>query len=493
MKIGVHNAAWTTLGGGELHACGIVDALTADHAVEMVGPDPIDLDEVRDRLGVRLEGVTFRRSGGDPDSATVASADYDLFINHSYRSTAASAAPVGIYSVMFPDEPDRRHRQRLVDRFGIASDKGVRILGRVERARGRTNLVGAATFQVPGRTRSLMIEVHSAAQSKVRIVEPGSGCRAMDVELSGRTSIGLSLGAGLGGVVIEPLSDDPAQRPELTLTRLVVDGDDVCVSPAALRQRLTRVRRLGFLASYDLVIANSEYTSRWTKARWGRCDEVVTPPVAMHDARVKEPMILSLGRFFSPERGHSKRQLELVEAYRRLVESGVDDWRFVLIGGCQPEDRDYAMEVRRAMRGLPGEVLLNAERDVVDQFLGAASIFWHATGLGANLQRHPEQAEHFGIAPIEAMSAGAVPVVFGAAGPADVVVPGESGFHFSTIDDLVTVTRQLISDDEIRQRLSAGARRRAHEFDEAHFADHVRSLVASAVDAAATNDTRRMR
>ncbi|MFM8267646.1 MAG: glycosyltransferase [Ilumatobacteraceae bacterium] len=492
MRVGVHNAAWRTLGGGERHACGIVDALTVDHVVEMVGPDLIDLDEVRDRLGVRLEGVTFRRCGRDPDSATVASADYDLFINHSYRSTAASAAPVGIYSVMFPDEPDRRRRQRLVDRFGIPSDKGVRILGRVERERGRTRLAGAVTFQVPEHARALTIDVHSATQSRVRIVEPGSGGRAIDFELLGRTSIELSLEAGLGGVVMEPLSDDPAQQLELTLMRLVVDGDVVCVSPAALQQRLTRVRRLGFLASYDRVIANSEYTSQWTKARWGRCDEVVTPPVAMHEARPKERLILALGRFFSPERGHSKRQLELVEAFRRLVDSGIVDWRFVLIGGCNPEDRDYAMQVRRALRGLPGEVLLNADRDVVDRFLGTASIFWHATGLGTNLQRHPEQAEHFGIAPIEAMSAGAVPVVFGAAGPADVVVPGVSGFHFSTIDDLVAMTRRLISDDDLRLRLSAGARERAHGFDEAHFADHVRSLVASAVDAAGSNDTRRM-
>lgn len=492
MRTAVYNAYWSTFGGGEQHACGFVDALTPDHDVEMIGPDLVDLDELRERLGVRLDGVTFRVCGRDADSPTSASVAYDIFLNHSYGSAAFNAAPVGIYSVMFPHRSGRRFRQRVVDVVGVPSDRGVRVLGQVEVVGDMTVLSGAVSIQISRGSRRLEVELECSHPVTVTLVEAGARGQRLDVEVSGRTAIGFDLAAGVGTVVLEPADRQPDLIRPVTLSRLIVDGKDIAVSPAALRQRLTRVRSLGFLQSYDRVVANSDYTGKWTRKWWGRCDDVVTPPVAMHESRPKERLILALGRFFSPERGHSKRQLDLVEAYRRLVESGVADWRLVLIGGCSPEDRDYAMQVRRAMRGLPGEVLLNADRDLVDRFLGAASIFWHATGLGTNLERHPERAEHFGIAPIEAMSAGAVPIVFGAAGPADVVVPDRSGFHFTTIDDLVDVTRRLINDNDLRLRLSGGARERAHGFDEAHFADHVRHLVESAVDAATRNDTRRM-
>ncbi len=42
-----------------------------------------------------------------------------------------------------------------------------------------------------------------------------------------------------------------------------------------------------------------------------------------------------------------------------------------------------------------------------------ASIFWHAAGLGEDAEDDPNRMEHFGISIVEAMSAGAVPVVLG--------------------------------------------------------------------------------
>ena len=172
-----------------------------------------------------------------------------------------------------------------------------------------------------------------------------------------------------------------------------------------------------------------------------------------------------------------RSQLELVEAFRRLVESGVDDWRLVIIGGCQSKDREYAMAVRRAAAGLPVEVRLSAPKSVVDDHLARASLYWHAAGYGSDLDAHPERAEHFGIAPVEAMSTGAVPIVFGVAGPKDVVEHGISGFHFRTLDDLVSITRGLIADESRRAEVGTRAMARAATFDEAHFRASVRDVV----------------
>ena len=67
---------------------------------------------------------------------------------------------------------------------------------------------------------------------------------------------------------------------------------------------------------------------------------------------------------------------------------------------------------------------------------------------------HPERFEHFGIAVVEAMAAGAVPVVFAAAGPAEIVRHGVDGFHWKTLDELQSFTRQLMNDEELRLKMS---------------------------------------
>ena len=68
-----------------------------------------------------------------------------------------------------------------------------------------------------------------------------------------------------------------------------------------------------------------------------------------------------------------------------------------------------------------------------------ASVYWHATGLGEDPELHPERMEHFGIATVEAMSAGAVPVAIGVAGQLEVFDDGVEGFHFHDLDELLKV------------------------------------------------------
>jgi glycosyltransferase involved in cell wall biosynthesis len=85
--------------------------------------------------------------------------------------------------------------------------------------------------------------------------------------------------------------------------------------------------------------------------------------------------------------------------------------------------------------------------------------------------------EHFGISIVEAMSAGAVPVVLGVAGPAEVVVPGVSGRHFVGLSDLVAQTVELIGDPAELSRLSAGAVERAQYFGLDAFAERLDALV----------------
>jgi glycosyltransferase involved in cell wall biosynthesis len=259
-----------------------------------------------------------------------------------------------------------------------------------------------------------------------------------------------------------------------------------------LPQRLTevqaafdrRVTRVEFVPTYTRYLSNSRFTASWVERLWGRPSDVLYPPVRPSvRPGDKQPLILVLGRFFDPSFGHSKKQHELLATFRDLHRSGrLDGWRMAIVGGCDAANREYALEVKRAARGLPVEVHVNAPGAVVERLLGEASLYWHGAGLGEDAERHPERFEHFGISVVEAMAAGAVPIVFGAAGPAEIVQDGVNGRHWRTLDELAELSVELAADDMRRGEIAAGAVSRADDFSASAFADRLTGYLAADVD-----------
>jgi len=233
-----------------------------------------------------------------------------------------------------------------------------------------------------------------------------------------------------------------------------------------------------FIKSYGAVVSNSVFTQGWVRRYWDTESVVAYPPVTMQTRGDKEPVILAVGRFFAAEAGHSKKQLEMVEAFRRLVERGLEGWTLHLVGGCSEVDRPYLDLVTAAAEGLPIVLHVDAPGDELRDLYAKASIYWQATGLGEDPERDPDRLEHFGIATVEAMSAGAVPVVIGLAGQLEIVEHGRSGFHFISIDELVTLTEQVVGDADLRAELSVAAEARAHDFSVEAFAERFNAIVA---------------
>jgi glycosyltransferase involved in cell wall biosynthesis len=210
---------------------------------------------------------------------------------------------------------------------------------------------------------------------------------------------------------------------------------------------------------------------------------VLFPPIStqsLHPSRVREPVVLSVGRFFSPGLGHAKRQLEMVEWFGRALRSGAlpEGWRMHVVGGCEESQRPYLAQVEAAAAGLPVVVVPNAPRAVVDDLLSTASAFWSATGYGEDEQRNPWASEHFGMTTVEAMAGGCVPVVIDRAGQKEIVREGLDGYRWSTPEELVERTARLARDEPLRARLAEAARTRAQEFDEDAFARRWREIAA---------------
>jgi glycosyltransferase involved in cell wall biosynthesis len=299
----------------------------------------------------------------------------------------------------------------------------------------------------------------------------------------------------VGRGVVDPI---PVQITSDTFVPRIATGvgDDrtlgVVVSHVALGRRLPSVRprevsalarlRHGafapeFLESYDVVAANSPYTAAWVEELWGRRATVLSPPVRLRAPGAKRPVILAVGRFFPNVSGHSKKQLELVEAFRLACARGLEGWELHLVGGCNTSERGYVESVRKAAVGLPVRFHVNARGEDLTELFAAASVFWHGAGLGEDLRTHPDRFEHFGISVVEAMSAGAVPVVYEHGGPAAMVREAGCGELFATTDELATRTLALVRDDARRERLATTARARSEEFAFDRFAERLEQIV----------------
>lgn len=215
--------------------------------------------------------------------------------------------------------------------------------------------------------------------------------------------------------------------------------------------------------SYATLLAISPYVATWIERRWGRSSVLVPPAVRRVPRRPKEPLIVSVGRFFPDGHGHAKRQAELVRAMA-LLAPRLPGWRLALVGRAMGDGVGYLDEVRALARDLPVDLHVDVDAAAVDDLLGRASVYWHGAGLGVDVERHPERAEHFGIAVVEAMSAGTVPVVAGVGGPAHLVTDGVDGYHVHDVAGLAEATVGLAGDADRLAVLGAAAERRAHDF-----------------------------
>ena len=206
-----------------------------------------------------------------------------------------------------------------------------------------------------------------------------------------------------------------------------------------------------FRSAYHFL-PNSQFTQSWIERWWGKDvkSTVVYPAVRNNltlSNRNREPWILSLGRF-TPS-GHSKKQLEMVEAFRQLLERCPEarNWRLKLIGSVDlqnPLNSGYLEKVQRAAADLPVDVIPNAEMSVVQNMLSTSAVYWHLTGLGENIERNPEKFEHFGIAVIEAISSGCWPIVIDGGGPKEIVDILQCGDTVRTVLELVDKTAKRI-------------------------------------------------
>ena len=519
MRAGVYNRYWETGGGAEKYGGAVAQILSADGPLDLLSHDPVDVDWLADRLRLDLSHVDVRLVDDMAGEVTRASGDYDLFVNVSYMSSDRAASPASLYVVHFPTPlegrlgPVRRQLARLVEPrrdeiAPVAVEWGEGFHGREGGNRGVAWTNGRAQLRL--RTKP---GVPTAVEFVFgNLLPPALGSVTVGIEVDGEVVTEVELAppssrvAGRRGVaarieVASPEPDEPVDVAIVSDTFMpaeVLGTDDrrhlgvplvglhLGTGPLARIGRWfpilsTRPATIDWIDSYGLVVANSQFTQRWIDEYWDRPSEVLYPPVTMHVPGAKQNVILNVGRFFPSDKGHSKKQLELVRAFRRLHDRGTRGWTLHLVGGCSEAGAAYLDEVRALATGYPVEFHVNAGGPELDALYASAAVYWHASGLGEDAERNPDRLEHFGISTVEAMSAGAVPVVIGLAGQRETVRHGIDGFHFRTLDGLCSLTEMLIRDEGMRRRMAASAESRARRFAVDAFAAHLHGLVDQVV------------
>lgn len=225
---------------------------------------------------------------------------------------------------------------------------------------------------------------------------------------------------------------------------------------------------------------NSNFTKFYIDKEFGIDSMVLYPPVSIHTKEIKkENIILHVGRFRVKNVGIDdyKKQSIMIDAFKKMVNEGLKDWHFTLAVSVLEKDMESFDKMKEMAKGFPIDFLINKTNQELWDIYSRAKIYWHASGFGEDLQKHPEFAEHFGISTVEAMGAGAVPVVINAGGQREILEDNKNGFLWNTLEELIEKTYFLIQNEKIWSQMSKEAKERAKFFGNNKFCERLESII----------------
>ena len=268
-----------------------------------------------------------------------------------------------------------------------------------------------------------------------------------------------------------------------------------CQFPFMGANEIDTMHLLEQLSTYDVVYLNSEYTYNWYKRflsdvhlsvqphRIFRVPTIVhfPPPFNLHTSRLSdldatqkvedrrrgEFKILLVGRFFTGRQ--NKGHLEALKAFDKLrVKVPHLSVHLTFAGHIHSGAEKYAERIKRLARKKNDvTVRLNLSARDLRDLIDSADIVWSITGLRDHISRDPADAEHFGLALLECMSAGLVPVVFRKGGPAEIAAELPELVKVASIGELAEKTATIMSlSQEDFAELSSNSKQIAEDFSD---------------------------
>jgi glycosyltransferase involved in cell wall biosynthesis len=511
MNIGIYNRWLATMGGGEKMSLSAAEHLSRTHAVTVISHAPVEADTLAQRLNLDLSRVKFSFIPAEPPALLEALTEtFDIFINASHMDIPPTRARRSVMLVYFPGQIYLDLPAQIRAHVGMAIRKLLFVPtfaegfygAEIRNGRQLRRTHETMRIELPPSRSKLSIKFHlSAEQPDIgpatiyadgervgEIALPSDGTPTpYTIELNGK-------GRSASTITIRcppppsndrfcmALSDFQIEHPRYRLYRWLFEdkfkewGLRLHSVPAQLSS--TRIENL---ARYHAIWSISEFTRTWVRRYWRRESALLTPPVDV-EAFASSPdgkrnMILNVGRFFAGS--HNKKHVEMVTAFKRMVDQGLRGWELHLAGSLTPDRMhvEYLERVQREAQGYPIVLHVNAPFGELQRLYGEAAIYWHASGFGEDEAREPIKFEHFGITTVEAMAAGCVPVVIAKGGQPEIVQHGRNGFLWQSLSELQSLTLRLIEDRALRERLAAAALADSRRYDKSHFQARLDELV----------------
>lgn len=226
-------------------------------------------------------------------------------------------------------------------------------------------------------------------------------------------------------------------------------------------------------------IVNSQFTKSFVDKEFGVKSKVLNPPVDINLKKLsKGNLILTVGRFRVDKEGRDfKKHSVLIKAFKDMVDKGLRDWKLVIATSVNEREKELFEEFKKSAKEYPVEFFVNIDNGELWNLYSRSKIYWHASGFGENLEEHPDLAEHFGISTVEAMGAGAVPVVINGGGQKEIVEEGKNGFLWSSIEELERKTIDLIENKNLWDDVSKEASKSWVRYSKENFCKELKTII----------------
>lgn len=228
------------------------------------------------------------------------------------------------------------------------------------------------------------------------------------------------------------------------------------------------------------ILCNSYFTKSFIDKKLNVESDILYPPINLNVVKniKKENIILHVGRFDVDFQGSNyKKQDVMVKVFKKMIDSGLKDWKFVIVVGIMDKNKAVLNKLKEMSKGYPIEIIENPSNETLWESYSKAKIYWHATGYGENLQKYPEKAEHFGMSTVEAMGSGAVPVVINAGGQREIVENGKNGYLWDTLEDFAKKTENLITNEKLWKEMSENAVKKCEKFCGDRFCNELKEII----------------
>ena len=484
MKVVIYDKWLHSLGGGEVVACNIARILKDErHEVLFISGKEVPVEVIYDKLKIDLAGIKFKQVWNDETALKKLVRDKDLFINISFLDYSIGFAKKNIYYVNFPTKVYNNFKGMIITRIlvPILSHliKPVEFLSQIEApiviAAKPAYILGnnnkfALSNLTPNQFQEASFKIYLSNFYKSfleNLTVSFDNAEILDkmIMVNHKTNtieftvkfIPKSLTAylNLNFKKLEGYHPIEEEKVYLFYPKIYLSQLPKFLFSNLPQRIITRLRAGIFvnaserLNTYQKVVTYSYFAWKWIRKYWKMDAKVIAPPVDLLYKKYqvgkfkKSNWICSVGRFFTL--GHGKKQEILIDAFKKFYDRHGRKWELHLVGGLgdEPSSVEFFKYLKEQSKDYPVFFHINASRQEVEDVYLRSKIYWHATGFGEDEEMYPVRFEHFGIAPIEALSAKCIPILFSGGGLREIIASlnlDKQRNLFKTMEELVNNT-----------------------------------------------------